>query len=98
MYLLLTYKIYNCQIPNVKTYRFMNMHVKAPPHKEPEVKHLDVNEALVYFKKMFPGLDGDVIESVLRANHGCVDESVNQLLVISQDSEKEKLRTNHHHN
>lgn len=78
--------------------QFMNMHVKPPPHKEPEVKHLDVTEALVHFQTMFPTLDSDVIESVLRANHGCVDESVDQLIVLTQDSEKEKLRSNHQHN
>ncbi|KAL1451987.1 hypothetical protein WDU94_006308 [Cyamophila willieti] len=75
--------------------QFMNMHVTPPPRKISVVKHLDVTEALTYFQKMFPELECPVIESVLRANHGCVDESVDQLLVISQDNEREKLRTNH---
>jgi len=32
------------------------------------------------FRTMFPGLNADLIESVLRANNGAVDHTIDQLL------------------
>lgn len=46
---------------------------------------LDVKEAMNDFKIMFPTLDDDVIEAVLRSNKGSVDPTVDQLLSISND-------------
>ncbi|RWS30150.1 CUE domain-containing protein 1-like protein [Leptotrombidium deliense] len=42
---------------------------------------------------MFPEMDEDVIEAVLRSNNGAVDATIDQLLLMSVDSENEKLRS-----
>ena len=39
------------------------------------------------FKHMFPTLDRDVIEAVLRANNGLVDATIDQLLSMGIDME-----------
>ena len=39
------------------------------------------------FKIMFPSMDGDVIEAVLRANGGAVDATIDNLLTMSADAE-----------
>jgi hypothetical protein len=50
-------------------------------------KDLNFYESMYHFKKMFPVLDSDVIETVLRSNGGCVDKTIDQLLIISTDFE-----------
>jgi len=37
------------------------------------------------FKEMFPTLDDEVIEAVLRANDGAVDATIDQLLTMTID-------------
>jgi len=39
------------------------------------------------FRTMFPGLDVELIESVLRANGGAVDDTIDQLLTMNVDTE-----------
>ncbi|TDG41654.1 hypothetical protein AWZ03_011908 [Drosophila navojoa] len=39
------------------------------------------------FKKMFPDIDREVIEAVLRANLGAVDQTIDQLLAMSTDNQ-----------
>lgn len=56
------------------------------------VTQLDFNQAMADFKTMFPEVDEDVIECVLRANNGAVDATIDQLLSMSSDSEVEKER------
>jgi hypothetical protein len=46
---------------------------------------LDFKQAMSDFKIMFPTLDDDVIEAVLRSNKGSVDPTVDQLLMMSND-------------
>lgn len=46
---------------------------------------LDFGEAMDDFRTMFPTLDDDVIEAVLRSNRGSVDRTVDQLLTMSND-------------
>ena len=48
-------------------------------------KKLDFYESMYHFRKMFPKFDPDVIESVLRANQGAVDKTIDQLLMMSSD-------------
>ena len=36
---------------------------------------------------MFPTMDADVIETVLRSNDGAVDDTIDQLLTMSIDSD-----------
>lgn len=48
------------------------------PNNEP--RQLEFNEAMKDFKTMFPTMDNDVIEAVLRANNGLVDATIDQLL------------------
>ena len=42
-------------------------------------------ESMYHFRKMFPDIDSDVIETVLRSNEGAVDDTVDQLLTLSLD-------------
>ena len=50
-------------------------------------RQLEFNEAMNDFKHMFPTLDRDVIEAVLRANNGLVDATIDQLLSMGVDME-----------
>ncbi|KAF6040041.1 hypothetical protein EB796_001648 [Bugula neritina] len=73
----------------------MRMHSAAPPALEiAEEKRskrnpgqLDFEAAMSDFRTMFPGLDVELIESVLRANGGAVDDTIDQLLTMNVDTE-----------
>ncbi len=54
------------------------------------VTQLEFTQAMNDFKVMFPDMDSDVIEAVLRANHGAVDATIDHLLAMSADNETEK--------
>lgn len=54
---------------------------------------LEFAQAMTDFKNMFPEMDRDVIEAVLRANQGAVDATIDQLLAMSTDNQNEKIRT-----
>lgn len=56
------------------------------------VTQLEFTQAMNDFKTMFPEMDADVIECVLRSNNGAVDSTIDQLLQMSSDAEKEKVR------
>ena len=56
------------------------------------VTQLEFHQAMNDFKTMFPEMDEDVIEVVLRANNGAVDATIDQLLAMNMDSENERLR------
>ncbi|KAK6322182.1 hypothetical protein J4Q44_G00069740 [Coregonus suidteri] len=49
------------------------------------VRHLEFNQAMEDFRTMFPSMEQEVIECVLRANHGAVDSTIDQLLQMSLD-------------
>jgi len=51
----------------------------ASPHQ------LNFYQAMADFKAMFPMMDDEIIEAVLRANWGAVDETIDQLLTMSCD-------------
>ncbi|CAB0019249.1 unnamed protein product [Nesidiocoris tenuis] len=53
---------------------------------------LEFHQAMADFKTMFPTMDDDVIEAVLRSNQGAVDTTIDQLLSMSSDNENEKIR------
>uniref|UniRef100_A0A671L715 CUE domain-containing protein 1-like n=1 Tax=Sinocyclocheilus anshuiensis TaxID=1608454 RepID=A0A671L715_9TELE len=57
---------------------------RRPPR---QVRHLDFSQAMDDFKTMFPSMEHEVIECVLRANHGAVDSTIDQLLQMSLDSQ-----------
>lgn len=57
------------------------------------VTQLEFHQAMNDFKTMFPEMDEDVIEVVLRSNNGAVDATIDQLLFMNQDAENERLRT-----
>jgi hypothetical protein len=42
-------------------------------------------ESIYHLKKMFPKLELDIIESILRGNNSSMDETIDQLLAISID-------------
>ncbi|KAJ8383880.1 hypothetical protein AAFF_G00213430 [Aldrovandia affinis] len=48
-----------------------------------QVRRLEFNQAMDDFKTMFPGMDYEVIECVLRSNNGAVDATIDQLLQLS---------------
>lgn len=47
------------------------------------------------FKNMFPEMEEDVIEAVLRANNGVVDATIDQLLQMNNESLKKKAAMAH---
>ncbi|NWX85520.1 CUED1 protein, partial [Nothoprocta pentlandii] len=49
------------------------------------VRRLEFNQAMEDFSTMFPRMDYDIIECVLRANRGAVDATIDQLLQMSLD-------------
>ncbi|KAM9210533.1 CUE domain-containing protein 1 [Dugong dugon] len=50
-----------------------------------QVRRLEFNQAMDDFKTMFPNMDYDIIECVLRANSGAVDATIDQLLQMNLD-------------
>ncbi|XP_075993747.1 CUE domain-containing protein 1b isoform X4 [Genypterus blacodes] len=50
-----------------------------------QVRRLEFNQAMEDFKVMFPSMDYEVIECVLRSNNGAVDATIDQLLQMSID-------------
>lgn len=48
---------------------------------------LEFAQAMSDFKTMFPEMDKEVIEAVLRANQGAVDATIDQLLAMSTDNQ-----------
>lgn len=48
---------------------------------------LEFAQAMSDFKTMFPDMERDVIEAVLRANQGAVDSTIDQLLAMSTDNQ-----------
>lgn len=53
-------------------------------------RQLEFSTAMRDFKTMFPDLDDEVIEAVLRANNGLVDATVDQLLAMGAGDESTK--------
>ena len=54
--------------------------------------HIEFKQAMQDFMTMFPKMDHDVIEEVLRANNGAVDATIDQLLSMTTDNLNEALR------
>lgn len=52
---------------------------------------LEFAQAMSDFKTMFPDMERDVIEAVLRANQGAVDATIDQLLAMSTDNQVRSL-------
>lgn len=52
-----------------------------------EARQLDFTAAMNDFKHMFPNVDREVIEAILRANNGLVDATIDQLLSMGLDME-----------
>ncbi|EDL15842.1 CUE domain containing 1 [Mus musculus] len=51
-----------------------------------QVRRLEFNQAMDDFKTMFPNMDYDIIECVLRANSGAVDATIDQLLQMNLEA------------
>ncbi|XP_043471231.1 CUE domain-containing protein 1 [Leptopilina heterotoma] len=65
----------------------------ASAAEQPQQTTLNFYQAMADFKIMFPEMDDDVIEAVLRSNQGAVDTTIDQLLSMSTDNENEKIRS-----
>ncbi|XP_022102230.1 CUE domain-containing protein 1-like isoform X2 [Acanthaster planci] len=59
--------------------------VGGTPPPAPPTRQLEFNQAMADFKVMFPSMDRAVIETVLRANNGAVDATIDQLLTLTAD-------------
>lgn len=55
------------------------------PRTEQSSNQLEFTQAMDDFKTMFPDMEVDVIEAVLRSNNGAVDETIDQLLTMTAD-------------
>lgn len=55
---------------------------------------LEFEEAMSDFKTMFPDMEKEVIEAVLRANQGAVDATIDQLLAMSVDNQVRYFSSN----
>ncbi|CAG0898910.1 unnamed protein product [Darwinula stevensoni] len=62
---------------------------RQPSQQQPTVE-LEFNQAMMDFKTMFPEVEAQVIEAVLRANDGVVDATIDQLLTMTSDSQKKE--------
>lgn len=60
---------------------------QRPGRSRRGTRQLDFFQAMADFKNMFPTLDDDVIEAVLRANDGAVDATIDQLLTMTIDED-----------
>jgi hypothetical protein len=60
---------------------------------EASTKHLNFYESMYHFKKMFPRIETDVIESVLRTNNGKIDKTIDDLLNLNPESELNSSNT-----
>eukprot|EP00111_Clytia_hemisphaerica_P017376 TCONS_00051405-protein len=56
-------------------------------------KPLNFQQAMSDFRTMFPELDTDVIETVLRANNGVVQTTIDQLLQLQESTQVEKAQS-----
>lgn len=59
---------------------------EIPSYGAPPAHQLDFYQAMADFKVMFPDMDEEIIEAVLRANNGGVDATIDQLLTMSVDT------------
>lgn len=59
--------------------------------RSPVPTQLEFNQAMTDFKTMFPTMDSDVIEAVLRSNGGAVEATIDNLLAMSADAEEVKF-------
>ncbi|XP_017127668.1 CUE domain-containing protein 1 isoform X2 [Drosophila elegans] len=55
---------------------------------------LEFSQAMTDFKKMFPDIDREVIEAILRANLGAVDQTIDALLAMSIDNQQSLINLN----
>ncbi|XP_020800018.1 CUE domain-containing protein 1 isoform X2 [Drosophila serrata] len=55
---------------------------------------LEFSQAMADFKKMFPDIDREVIEAILRANLGAVDQTIDALLAMSIDNQQSLINLN----
>ena len=65
--------------------------------RQEQKKPLNFYQAMSDFQTMFPHIEKDVIEAVLRANDGVVQTTIDQLLELSQTAEDESPTEDHHH-
>ncbi len=74
---------------------FLDTFIMAAQHnhysRSPVPTQLEFNQAMTDFKTMFPTMDAEVIEAVLRSNGGAVEATIDNLLAMSADAEEVKI-------
>jgi len=61
------------------------MNSPRPEQSSQSSNQLEFTQAMEDFKTMFPDMEVEVIEAVLRSNNGAVDETIDQLLTMTAD-------------
>lgn len=61
----------------------------SPSSSSVPMRQLEFTQAMNDFHHMFPSMDREVIEAVLRANNGIVDATIDQLLTMSIDNNED---------
>ena len=62
----------------------------SPSSSSVPMRQLEFTQAMNDFHHMFPSMDREVIEAVLRANNGIVDATIDQLLTMSIDNNEDE--------
>lgn len=78
------------QFPYIITNDAKLLSQPQPPERSSQMAstlQLEFAQAMSDFKTMFPDMERDVIEAVLRANQGAVDATIDQLLAMSVDNQ-----------
>ncbi|KAK7087903.1 CUE domain-containing protein 1-like [Littorina saxatilis] len=63
---------------------------ESTPSSPVPMRQLEFTQAMTDFHHMFPSMDREVIEAVLRANNGIVDATIDQLLTMSIDNNEDE--------
>ena len=67
-------------------------HPTTLQQRRQQQQQLDFHQAMSDFATMFPAMDSEVIEAVLRANDGAVDPTIDQLLTMNVGNDVDMIQ------